>query len=187
MSKVRKMKIIYEGARKLYAKIIFRKHNQHFKLLSSRKIYTWNQISTCRKPNLSLTSSIYLVFLPLEIYHRRNRLKQTKIYHRFLFFTLSENKRPTNLKSGSWESFFSSVMLLEQLPGVLKVPFKPSIWKDQIYDNSKLFRYLRYKFFDVIFLILENITQQMPLLVIYQTRKSLFWSTRYSQREINTC
>ena len=40
MSKVRKMKIIYEGARKLYAEIIFRKHNQHFKLLSSRKIYT---------------------------------------------------------------------------------------------------------------------------------------------------
>ena len=43
------------------------------------------------------------------------------------------------------------------------------------------------KFFDIKFFILENAIPQMLLSVIYQTRASFFWSTRYAQRNINTC
>ena len=58
---------------------------------------TSNQISTYRKLNLPLTSSIYFVFLPLDIQKNSNRPKYTT-----RFLTLSEKKRPTNLyKSGS--------------------------------------------------------------------------------------
>ena len=56
---------------------------------------TSNQKSTRRKLDFPLTSSIYLVALPLEM-HRR--LKQTNVYYiLFRFFALSERKRPTNL------------------------------------------------------------------------------------------
>ena len=47
-----------------------RKHNQHFKLLFfTRNLHfvTSNQIATYRKPNLPLASSIYLVFLALDM------------------------------------------------------------------------------------------------------------------------
>ena len=64
-----------------------------------------NQIPTYRKPNSPLTSSIYLVFLPLEM---QERLKQTKVYH--TFFTLSEKKRPTNLQKWQHKNpFFQCV------------------------------------------------------------------------------
>ena len=46
-----------------------------------------NQISTYRKLNLPLTSSIYFVFLPLEI---QKRLEQTKVYHAFSYFVWKE-------------------------------------------------------------------------------------------------
>ena len=39
------------------------------------------------------------------------------------------------------------------------------------------------KFFDVKFFILENVMPQMLLSLIYQTRASFFWSTRYTQRK----
>ena len=55
------------------------------------------------------------------------------------------------------------------------------------YYNSKLFRYFRYKCFDVKFFILENVIPQMPLSLIYQTRASFFRSTKETEREINTC
>ena len=64
---------------------------------------------------------------------------------------------------------------------------KPSIWRGQIYYNSKLSWYFRYKLFDVKLLILENVILQMLLSVIYQTRASFFWSKRYTQQNINTC
>ena len=48
---------------------------------------TSNQISTYWKLNLPLTSSIYFVFLPLEI---QNRLEQTKVYHAFSCFVWKE-------------------------------------------------------------------------------------------------
>ena len=50
-------------------------------------VVTSNQISTYRKLNLPLTSSIYFVFLPLEI---QNRLEQTKVYHAFSYFVWKE-------------------------------------------------------------------------------------------------
>ena len=42
-----------------------------------------NQISAYRKLNLPLTSSIYFVFLSLEM---KKRLKQTKLCHAFSYF-----------------------------------------------------------------------------------------------------
>ena len=71
--------------------------------------------------------------------------------------------------------------------GVQRDPFKPSIWRGQLYYNSKFFWYFRYKFFDVKLLILENVLPQMLLSVIYHTRASFFWSKRYTQQNINTC
>ena len=44
---------------------------------------TSNQISTYRKLNLHLTSSIYFIFLPLEM---QKWLEQAKIYHAFSYF-----------------------------------------------------------------------------------------------------
>ena len=41
---------------------------------------TSNQISPNRKPNLSLTSSIYFVCLPLEMH---KKLEQIKVYQQF--------------------------------------------------------------------------------------------------------
>ena len=43
---------------------------------------TSNQISIYKKLNLILTSSIYLVFLPLEM---QKRPKETKVYHMFFW------------------------------------------------------------------------------------------------------
>ena len=51
---------------------------------------TLNQVSTYRKLNFPLTSSIYFVFLPFEM---QKRLKQTKVYHTF-FFDFVEKKWP---------------------------------------------------------------------------------------------
>ena len=66
---------------------------------------TWNQISKCKKLNLSLTSSIYLVVLPIEM---QRRFKQTNIYH--THFTLSEKKRPKGFKCSSCKNpFFQCV------------------------------------------------------------------------------
>ena len=49
-----------------------------------------------------------------------------------------------------------------------------------IVNNSDIFA----QFFRVNFFILENVIPQMPLSVIYQTRASFFWSTRYRQQKI---
>ena len=46
-----------------------------------------NQISTDRKLNLPLTSSVYFIFLPLEM---QKRLEQTKVYHAFSYFVWKE-------------------------------------------------------------------------------------------------
>ena len=53
------------------------------------------------------------------------------------------------------------------------------------YYNSKLFHYFWNKIFDVKFFILENVIP--PLSLIYQTRASFFWPTKYRQRKISTC
>ena len=48
---------------------------------------TSNQIPTYGRPNLPLTSSIYLDFLLLEI---RGRFEQAKVYHTFFYFVWKE-------------------------------------------------------------------------------------------------
>ena len=63
---------------------------------------TSNQIPTYRKPHFPLTSSIYLVFLPLEM---KRRLKQTKVYYTFFLLYLKRSK-PQTFKSGSCKSLF---------------------------------------------------------------------------------
>ena len=55
--------------------------------------------------------------------------------------------------------------------------------KGSNYYNSKFFWYFEYNFFDVKFLILENFILHMSLSMIYQTRLSLFWSTKYTQQK----
>ena len=73
------------------------------------------------------------------------------------------------------------------IQGAKREHFKPSIWRNQIYYNSELFQYFWCKFFEIIFFILENVKPQLPLLVIYQICVFFFWSTIYTQQQINTC
>ena len=78
------------------------KHNQHFKLIFftiNLHFVTSNQIPTYRKTNLPLTSSICLVFLPLEMQGRLKPKYTTR------FFTLKRND-PQTFKSGSRENPF---------------------------------------------------------------------------------
>ena len=84
------------------------KHNQHFKLLffTVKLLFvTPSQISTYRKLNLSLTSSIYLVFLTLEM---QRKLKQTKVHHTFFYFVGKETTHKP-LKVAAVKTLFSSV------------------------------------------------------------------------------
>ena len=84
-------------------KLLFFIVNLHF--------VTSNQLSTSGKLNLSLTSSVYFVFFPLEL---QKRFKQKNFTMRFP--TLSEKKRPTNLQKYQLEEpFFWVCMLLLQL------------------------------------------------------------------------
>ena len=78
-------------------KLLFFLINLHFVLL--------NQISPYRKLNLPLTSSVYFVFLPLEI---QKRLQQTNVYHRFSYFVSKETTRKP-LKVTAAKAVFPSV------------------------------------------------------------------------------
>ena len=66
---------------------------------------TSNQISTYRKLNLPLTSSIYLVFLPLEM---EKWLEQTKVYHSFSYLVWKETTHKP-LKVAAVKTLFSNV------------------------------------------------------------------------------
>ena len=66
-------------------------------------------------------------------------------------------------------------------------PIPTKYLKGSIYYNSKLFRYIRYRFFDVKLFILENVIPQMSLSLTYQTCAFFFSSTKYTQQKINTC
>ena len=82
------------------SKLLFFTINLHF--------VTSNQISTYRKLNLPLTSSIYFVFLPLEM---QKRLELTKAYHSFSYFVWKETiYKP--LKVAAAKSLFSSVYVI---------------------------------------------------------------------------
>ena len=78
-------------------KLLFFLINLHFVLL--------NQISPYRKLNLPLTSSVYFVFLPLEI---QKRLQQANVYHRFSYFVSKETTRKP-LKVTAAKAVFPSV------------------------------------------------------------------------------
>ena len=82
------------------SKLLFFTINLHF--------VTSNQISTYRKLNLPLTSSIYFVFLPLEM---QKRLKQTKVCHAFSYFVWKETTHKP-LKVAAANSLFSSVYVI---------------------------------------------------------------------------
>ena len=82
--------------------------SQNFKLLFFKinlPFVRWNQISPYRKQNLPLTSSIYLVFLPLKM---QARLQQTKLYHTFFYFCLKRND-PQTLKVAAAKILFACV------------------------------------------------------------------------------
>ena len=67
-----------------------------------------NQISTDRKLNLPLTSSIYFVFLPQEM---QKRLKQTKLYHAFSYFVWKETTHKP-LKVAAAKTLFAGVYII---------------------------------------------------------------------------
>ena len=66
------------------------------------------QLSTNRKLNLPLTSSVYFVFFPLEM---QKRLKQTKIYHAFSHFVWKETTHKP-LKVPAARTLFFSVYVI---------------------------------------------------------------------------
>ena len=81
-------------------KLMFFPINLHF--------FKSNQISTYGKLNLTFTSSIYFVFLPLEM---QKRLELTKAYHSFSYFVWKETiYKP--LKVAAAKSLFSSVYVI---------------------------------------------------------------------------
>ena len=82
------------------SKLLFFTINLHF--------VTSNQISTYRKLNLPLTSSIYFVFLHLEM---QKRFKQTKLCHVFSYFTWKGTTHEP-LKVAAAENLFSSVYII---------------------------------------------------------------------------
>ena len=72
---------------------------------------TSNQIYAYRKLSLSLTSSVYFVFLPLEM---QTRLIQTKVYHTSSYFVWKETiHKPLQVPAA--KILFSSFMLMVQL------------------------------------------------------------------------
>ena len=100
------MKVISVSATKIgenttnISKLLFFTMNLHF--------VTSNQISTFRKLNLPLSSSISFVFLPLK---KQKRLKQTKVFHAFSYFIWKETAHKP-LKVAPTNSLFSSVYVI---------------------------------------------------------------------------
>ena len=107
-----------KGATKLWTKVIFvsaTKIGQNATNISKLLFFTINlhfvtsnQISTFRKLNLLLSSSIYFVFLPLEM---QKRLKQTKVCHAFSYFVWKETTHKP-LKVAAANILFSSVYVI---------------------------------------------------------------------------
>ena len=69
---------------------------------------TSNQLSTFRKLNLPLISSVYFAFFPLEM---QKRLEQTKVYHAFSHFVWKETTHKP-LKVAAARTLFSSVYVI---------------------------------------------------------------------------
>ena len=75
------LKELQSYKRKLFC--VLHKNRQKQNLRFKLHFVSSNQISTYRKLNLPLTSSIYFIFLPLEM---QKRLEQTKVYHTCSYF-----------------------------------------------------------------------------------------------------
>ena len=96
------MKVIFASATKIgesatkILKLLFFTINLHCQMKS---------ISTSRKLNLSLTSSIHFVFLPLEM---QKWLEQAKVYHSFSYFVRKETTHKP-LKVAAAKTLFSNV------------------------------------------------------------------------------
>ena len=109
---------VFKGPTKLWTKVIFlpaTKIGENTTNISKLLFFTinlhfvtLNQISTYRKLNLPLTSSIYFFFLPLEM---QKRLKQTKVCHAFSYFIWKETTDQP-LKVATAKSLFSSVYII---------------------------------------------------------------------------
>ena len=112
------IKFYFKGATKFQTKLVFvstTKIGANTTNISKLLIFTINlhfvasnQISTYRKLNLPLTSSIYLVFLPLEM---QKRLEQTKVCHAFSYFIWKETTHKP-LKVAAAESLIFSVYII---------------------------------------------------------------------------
>ena len=95
------MKVIFVSATKIgenttnILKLLFFTTNLHF--------VTSNQITTYRKLDLPLTSSIYFVFLPLAMQKKKIQTDQS-VAHVFLL-SLKRND-PQTFKSGSCKNLF---------------------------------------------------------------------------------
>ena len=95
-----KAKVIFVSTTKIgenttnISKLLFFTLNLHF--------VTSNQISTYRKLNLPLTSSIYFIFLPLEM---QNKTQTDQSMPRFFLLCLKRSD-PQTFKSGSCKKSF---------------------------------------------------------------------------------
>ena len=90
-----------------------RKYNEHFKLLFltiNLHLDASDQVSTYRKLNVSLASSIHLVFLPLEM---QRRLKQTNVCHTLFYFVIKETTHKS-IEVPAVKTIFSSVDLIDK-------------------------------------------------------------------------
>ena len=121
-----------------------------------------NQISTYRKLNLSLTSSIYFVFLPLEM---QKRLEQTKVkvYHSFSYLVCKETTNKL-LKAVALKNLFSSVYVIGTT----------------YFDECFLFyvitgrHYFPWKFIVTLRLLKRHVAAFFSLLVFW--KKSIFYA-----------
>ena len=100
------MKVIFVSTIKIgenttnILKLLFFTINLHFA--------TSNQMSTYRKLNLCFSSSIYFIFLSLEM---QKRLEQTKVYHVLSYFVWKEMTHKP-LKVVAAKPLFSSVFVI---------------------------------------------------------------------------
>ena len=105
-------------------KLLFFAINLHF--------VTLNQISTYRKLNLPITSSIYFVFLPLEM---QKRLKQIKVYHGVSYFVWKETAHKPLKVAAAIKRFSPVCMLLIQLAS-MKVFILCGNWKTLLFMKN---------------------------------------------------
>ena len=94
------------GRRETRVKLLFFTTNLHS--------VTSSQISTYKKINLPLTTTVYLVYLPLDV---NNRLKQTKVYLVLFCFAWKETTQQTlkknkPLKVAAAKFIFSNVYVI---------------------------------------------------------------------------